>query len=337
MRPYVLDPFIDSFVREKKISGYSFQVQERWMRQFKAYYNESSSDSKHGTLKLMEGFYTSNPGESIATKQKRQCLMRQFAIYLNKHGIVTPLPEPPDKYFSYPKRVPYIFTKQELAAIFRQIDCWKTTPYSRGNSAIMDPLIFRMAYGCGMRIMEILTLRCADVDSDASTIHIRHGKNGRERRIPMAASLAHRCLKYKKSMHIGNKDERYFFPGSKKNGHASHEAACRRFKEYLWKAGIVRTDKGPVIHDLRHSYCVHRLKDWTLSGADISSLLPYMSAFLGHADFRGTEYYLRLTADLYPEIVKKMEELYGSIIPTRLDVLLPARLCGKGGEQNAKS
>jgi integrase/recombinase XerD len=97
------------------------------------------------------------------------------------------------------------FTKQELAAIFRKIDCWETTPYSRGNSAIMDPLIFRMAYGCGMRIMEILTLRCADVDSDSSTIHIRHGKNGHERQIPMAASLAHRCLKYKKSIYIGNK------------------------------------------------------------------------------------------------------------------------------------
>ncbi len=337
MNPYVLDSLIDSFVRERKMSGYSFRVQERWMRQFKVFCNESSDDSERGTLELMGNFYEGNPVESIATRQKRQCLMRQFAIYLNKHGIATPLPEPPDKYFSYPKKVPYIFTKQELAAIFRQIDCWKTTPYSRGNSAVMDPIIFRMAYGCGMRIMEILTLRCADVDSEAFIIHIRHGKNGRERRIPMVASLAHRCLMYKKSMHIGNKDEAYFFPGCKESGHASHEATCQRFKEYLWKAGIVRTDKGPVIHDLRHSYCVHRLKDWALSGADISNLLPYMSAFLGHADFRGTEYYLRLTTDLYPEIVKKVEEFYGSVIPSWLDVSHPDRPYGLGGEQDVES
>jgi hypothetical protein len=74
------------------------------MRQFKAFCNEFSDDSERGTLELMENFYTSNPGESIATRQKRQCLMRQFTVYLNKHGIVTPLPEPPDKYFSYPKK-----------------------------------------------------------------------------------------------------------------------------------------------------------------------------------------------------------------------------------------
>jgi len=114
----------------------------------------------------------------------------------------------------------------------------------------------------------------------------------------------------------------YFFPGRKVDSHTSHVATCRRFKEYLWKAGIMRTDKGPVIHDLRHSYCVHRLKEWALSGADMSNLLPYMSAFLGHADFRGTEYYLRLTADLYPEIVSKMEAVHGTIIPAWPDTIL---------------
>ena len=328
MTPQMLIPLVESFIKEKKMSGYSFRVQERWMRQFKESYNEVSHVvPERWIISSMERFYTHNPHESIATRQKRQCLMRQFAVYLNKHGIATPLPEPPEKYFSYPKKVPYIFTMQELAAIFRTIDCWEATPYSRGKSNIMDSLIFRMAYGCGMRIMEVLTLRCIDIDLEICAIHIRCGKNGRERRIPMSASLAHRCMAYKKSMFIA--DEAYLFPGINENSHASYEAVCRRFKEYLWKAGIARTDKGPVIHDLRHSYCVHRLKDWVLTGADITNLLPYMSAFLGHADFRGTEYYLRLTVDLYPEITNKLECLYGSVIPTVL--------CDSGGEYSANS
>ena len=306
---------IDCFVREKKMRGYSFRVQERWMRQFKEFASEHADGGELSLLELMEGFCVRNPGESTAVKQQRRCLMGQYASYLTKHGVETPSPEPLDKYFTYPKRVPYIFSNQELASIFRQIDCWKTTPQSRSHRTAMDPLIFRMAYGCGMRIMEILTLRCRDVDSESLAIHVRSGKNGRERRIPMAESLARRCVEYANAMHVGLGGEGYFYPGRKADSHASYEAAQRRFKEYLWKAGIARTDKGPVIHDLRHTYCVHRLKEWVLSGTDIENLLPYMSAFLGHADFRGTEYYLRLTADLYPEIVSKMEEMHGAVIP----------------------
>jgi integrase len=328
MTVHAIIPYIDSFIKEKKISGYSFRMQERWMHQFKLLCENMPHTPEYGTVDLMDDFCTRNPSESIATKQKRQCLMRQFAVYLNKHGIMTALPEPPEKYFSYPKRVPYIFTQQELAALFKTIDSWEATPYSRGNSTIIDPLIFRLAYGCGMRIMEILTLRRVDADSEKRVIHIRCGKNGRKRCIPMAASLSRRCAEYKRTMLSECNDEEFLFPGIKRNSHASHEATGRRFKEYLWKAGIPYTDKGPVIHDLRHSYCVHRLKDWVLSGADITNLLPYMSAYLGHADFRGTEYYLRLTADLYPDIIEKLERLYDCVIP-----VLPNN---SGGEYNGR-
>jgi integrase len=329
---HAIIPFIDAFVRERKLSGYSFRVQERWMRQFESFCNESSGNPDSRIEEAIENFCSHNPRESVATKQKRQCLMRQFCVYLNKQGVAAPLPKQPDRYFSYPKRVPYIFTRQELAILFLQIDRWETMPQSRGNRTAIDPLIFRMAYGCGMRIMEILTLRCNDVDYEACTLRIRCGKNGRERCIPMAASLARRCMEYGKSMHNGCGDDKYFFPGRKEGCHASYEAVGSRFKEYLWKSGILRTDKGPVIHDLRHSYCVHRLKDWVLSDADVYNFLPYLSAFLGHADFRGTERYLRLTADLYPEIVRKMEDLYGDIIPVQSVSAYP---CEQGGVQDA--
>jgi hypothetical protein len=54
-----------------------------------------------------------------------------------------------------------------------------------------------------------------------------------------------------------------------------------------------------------------------LDGKELSNFLPYLVVYLGHADFRGTEYYLRLTADLYPEIVSRMELAFGYVIPGR--------------------
>jgi hypothetical protein len=35
---------------------------------------------------------------------------------------------------------------------------------------------------------------------------------------------------------------------------------------------------------------------------------------MGHTDFRGTQYYLRLTADLYPDIIQKTEALFDYLI-----------------------
>lgn len=44
-------------------------------------------------------------------------------------------------------------------------------------------------------------------------------------------------------------------------------------------------------------------------------MLPYLSAYMGHSDFRGTQYYLRLTADLYPHIISREETDFGYVIP----------------------
>ena len=41
---------------------------------------------------------------------------------------------------------------------------------------------------------------------------------------------------------------------------------------------------------------------------------------MGHSDFRATQYYLRLTADLYPDILAKTELAFAYIIPEGSDV-----------------
>jgi integrase/recombinase XerD len=52
-----------------------------------------------------------------------------------------------------------------------------------------------------------------------------------------------------------------------------------------------------------------------LKGSDLTNCLPYLSAYLGHEDMRGSQRYLRLTADLYPDITKKVEENCSWLMP----------------------
>ena len=43
--------------------------------------------------------------------------------------------------------------------------------------------------------------------------------------------------------------------------------------------------------------------------------LPYLACYMGHADLRGTQYYLRLTADAYPEVMARAQVRFGYVIP----------------------
>ncbi len=46
-------------------------------------------------------------------------------------------------------------------------------------------------------------------------------------------------------------------------------------------------------------------------------MLPYLACYMGHADLRGTQYYLRLTADAYPDVIAKAQIRFGYVIPAR--------------------
>jgi hypothetical protein len=57
------------------------------------------------------------------------------------------------------------------------------------------------------------------------------------------------------------------------------------------------------------------LKRWVRSGVDLTVALPYLSVYLGHAGLKGSQRYLRLTAELYPNIARAMDERFGHILP----------------------
>lgn len=88
------------------------------------------------------------------------------------------------------------------------------------------------------------------------------------------------------------------------------------FRKLLYQSGISHggRGKGPRVHDL-HTFAVHRLIQWYEEGADLNAKLPFLVAYLGHKDFTGTQKYLHLTAELFPNLIKRTNEQFGGIIP----------------------
>ena len=53
-----------------------------------------------------------------------------------------------------------------------------------------------------------------------------------------------------------------------------------------------------IFHDLRHSFATHRLVQWYKEGADVQTLLPVLSTYLGHSHLEDTSIYLSMTHEL---------------------------------------
>jgi integrase len=179
---------------------------------------------------------------------------------------------------------------------------------------LVDPIFFRLLYGTGIRLSEALNIMIKDFDGINGVLIVYHAKNDKDRLIPIAPSLVDRISKFINVFHKYSKDTEYLFQSGRKNK-LDHSTVYRRFRQYLQYANIPHTDAGPRVHDFRHNFAVKCLRKWVLAGEELTNLLPYLAAYMGHSDFRGTQYYLRLTADLYPDIISRLDAAFGHIIP----------------------
>ncbi len=256
------------------------------------------------------------PTISRKTHYSHCSVVRQLGQYMVRMGydayICPPMPKGILEQGAF---VPYIFSVDELHRLFAALDAIPKNANSPFQHLIF-PLLFRMLYGCGLRLSEALMLRIKDVDLKLGVLNIRSSKFGKDRLVPMSDSLVERCAAFMDARHSFSDDEALFFPAPD-GGVYSHSAVYGRFRNALWKAGISyggRT-RGPRIHDLRHTFSVHCLRNWMHNGIDAENALPYLSAYLGHVNTQATHTYLRLTAELFPEIITKFETFAGHVIP----------------------
>jgi integrase len=77
--------------------------------------------------------------------------------------------------------------------------------------------------------------------------------------------------------------------------------------------------KGPRIHDYRHLFAVHTLRRWYQAGENLDAKLPLLATYLGHQHLSGTQRYLHLTTELFPEITARLDVAFGEVIPRRIE------------------
>lgn len=307
-----INKHLTDFIVEKRAVGFKYSSEAFRLREIDRL--SIALDTPKDTLprNLADKWGMKRLHESHKTWQSRQVVMRQLTTYFINHNLDTHLTtiEAVNKSYDF---IPYIFTDEEVAKIFTAADSMKSYTWSPQRQEVLS-LLFRILYSCGLRLGEALSLKLKDVDLENGILTVIDGKYRTDRYIPMSPELAQRCRVFSAKIHHEYMPDNVFLP-SPDGGIYSKGSMQYAWSQLLRSADIPRTDTGPRIHDLRHTFSVSCLKNWVRKGKDLNAMLPVLSAYLGHKRLSATGHYLRLTADMYPEMVSVFEAHFGGVIP----------------------
>ena len=257
---------LDSFLTQKRALGYKYKAMESSLQGFLRFVESNSSELTRLPQELVSDYCMPRSGETPKTHANRCSDIRQFAKFLNANGFEAYVPTAPKKIRS--NFTPYIFTQDEIKRIFSAVDSIK--PRTRYNCAEVYPVLFRMLYGCGLRISEALDLRIRDIDLKNGVLTVRNSKFNKSRLVVMSPSLVEICSDLMATIHMVADNDDFFFKN--RDGSRRYKGTFgHRFRELLWISGIPYKGKGtgPRLHDLRHSFCCHAFKKMSESSIDV--------------------------------------------------------------------
>lgn len=178
-----------------------------------------------------------------------------------------------------PKKLPVILSPDEVRRLLAAV------------VGDRDPLMLRLAYGCGLRLGEVLRLRIADLDSARGILWVRAGKGGKDRGVPLPDCLLTELRAYWSKYRPGD----YLFPN--RHGQPLHPGNLQRsFRRALKRSGLT---KRASVHTLRHCYATHLLE----AGLD----LPTLQRCLGHSNVQTTMGYLHLRSERLRQVRSPLE------------------------------
>ena len=258
---------------------------------------------------------------SIGTRINRISLLRQFCSYLSHFDPRTCIIH---RSFLPRRRrpAPYIYSQQEVRSIMgaaKQIG-----PPGSFRPVVVSALI-GLLNTTGLRIGEARKLTLADVDLKRRLLTIRETKFKKSRYVPLSPSAAHALTVFlrqrrKAGFSIASTAPVFVNPEGRAYGHPRIVAT---FLDIVRKIGLrgPQGQRGPRLHDFRHTFAVNRLALWYRQGVNLSAKLPLLSTYLGHTTVTCTEVYLQATAELLETTSKRFHRLFAiPPLPTRKEV-----------------
>jgi len=283
-----LTPYIEALVKEKHSCGYSFTMQEYYLKRFDQFIQQKGLDTNVLDKTMVMAWAEKLPTESFNTRNERLCCLRGLSFYMISLGLEAYVPP---SFSSVSRKVPYLPSKIEMQRFFLMVDTWVPLTEEAKRWSTAYPFMFRLYYLCGLRLNEACTLRCADVDLQEGKLLIRHSKGDKDRIVYVAEDLRILLTRYENRANALIPDREWFFPGRHCQKPFSKNAIDKKFREFWIMGKCASHAEKPTVHALRHCFVVNRINEWVCQRENLDNLMPYLSRYLGHSSIEGTFYY----------------------------------------------
>lgn len=306
-----LQQAVDQYLQHKRSLGLQCKTIARLLRAFCKALGEVNVDevSEEAVNAFIRG-----SGPVTANLHNKLSVLRGLYRYLLSRGLIIRSPLPTQIPKEPEPLIPYIYSQAQLRCILEAAE--NQPPWCNLESHCLRALLL-LLYGAGLRISEALRLTLADLDLRERLLSIRETKFYKTRLVPLGPDLTQALTAY-----LAARGERghpappeAFLLVTRHSLPVSVQLAEDTFKRLCRKVGVRRTDGSrfqPRLHDLRHSFAVHRLTACYREGGDVQRLLPQLATYLGHVDIGCTQRYLTLTPELLGQASQRFERYAAS-------------------------
>ena len=189
-----------------------------------------------------------------------------------------------------PRKLPVILSPEEVGRLIA------AAPNLKHQAAMS------VAYGAGLRVSEVVSLKVGDIDGERMTLRVEQGKGRKDRYV----MLSPRLLEVLRDYWRIERPKPWLFPGDGAGRHITKNAVEQACQKAHRACGI---DKPVTPHSLRHAFATHLLE----AGTDVRRI----QLLLGHRSLSTTSRYLKIATsslcatvspfDQLPDLLPKIE------------------------------
>ena len=187
-----------------------------------------------------------------------------------------------------PRRLPVVLSREEVS---RLLEATHSLKYKAA---------FSVAYGAGLRMNEVTSLKISDIDDERKTLHVEQGKGRKDRYAMLSPTLLDILHRWWREGRTNNLllDRGWLFPGQNPVNPISNRQLSRAI---IAAAADAEIDKRVTMHLLRHSFATHLLEQ----KVDIRLI----QVLLGHSKLETTSLYAQVATKVLQEVTSPLEIL----------------------------
>ncbi len=300
---------LQRFVALRCAGGSDYQAQTRLLLYFDRFLMQRSATKPCLTREITEAYQETLGRLHPRTRDNRLSVVRQFCEYLSRTDPRCYIPERCRGIRPQDARRPHIYSTSEVQ---RLLAAAAELPPPNALRPQTYRTLLGLLYSTGIRIGEAFALNVEDFHREEQTLYVAAGKFRKARWVSLSGTASAALGQYvekRQRIGCGEPNAPLFL-----NGHGRrlcHPTVHAAFQRLLGQCGIPHDrDTGPRIHDLRHTFAVHRLLAWYRDGQDVNARLPWLATYLGHVDIQATQVYLHATAELLEQVDQRFRRHY---------------------------